>query len=175
MLIQYGMLAEGIAVVAGVRDRYDGAKRNPWNEIECGSNYARSMASWGGVLVLSGFSFDAGRGHVGFAPKVQTGGAFDCVWSGANAYGTIAIRGGKAELTVLGGELVLSSLGLPLHGGRATAAAVNGRPAAFDGTEDAVALRGLRLGPGDVLAVTAPTLSLLDLPEVATLGRAIAA
>ena len=46
MLMSYGMLEEGVKVTAGVRDRYDGAKRNPWNEIECGSNYARSMASW---------------------------------------------------------------------------------------------------------------------------------
>ena len=71
MLMAYGMLEEGIEVTAGVRDRYDGAKRNPWNEIECGSNYARSMASWGAMVVLAGFTFDATRGHIGFAPRLQ--------------------------------------------------------------------------------------------------------
>ena len=71
MLMAYGMLDEGIEVTAGVRDRYDGAKRNPWNEIECGSNYARSMASWGAMVVLAGFTFDATRGHIGFAPRLQ--------------------------------------------------------------------------------------------------------
>ena len=40
-MIQEGMLAEGVELVRAVRDRYDGSRRNPWNEIECGSNYAR--------------------------------------------------------------------------------------------------------------------------------------
>jgi hypothetical protein len=29
-----------------VRDRHNGANRNPFNEPECSSYYARSMASW---------------------------------------------------------------------------------------------------------------------------------
>ena len=62
MLMAYGSLEQGVEVTAAVRDRYDGEKRNPWNEIECGSNYARSMASWGAMIVLSGFSYDATRG-----------------------------------------------------------------------------------------------------------------
>ncbi len=113
MLMAYGMLGEGVKVTAGVRDRYDGAKRNPWNEIECGSNYARSMASWGAMIVLSGFSFDAGRGHIGFAPKLQEQGRFASFWSGVNAYGTVEFADGTARIAVLGGDLELRSLGLP--------------------------------------------------------------
>ena len=37
-------------LVKYVRDRYDGRRRNPWNEMECGSNYARSMAAWNCLL-----------------------------------------------------------------------------------------------------------------------------
>src|SRR5690606_8051442 len=91
MLMQYGMGGEGVRVTAAVRDRYDGAKRNPWNEIECGSNYARSMASWGAVVVLAGFTFDAVRGHIGFHPKVRSGDGFRCFWSGPGAYGTVEV------------------------------------------------------------------------------------
>ncbi|NUQ31729.1 MAG: hypothetical protein HOP99_02725, partial [Dermatophilaceae bacterium] len=34
-------------VVADVRDRHDGRRRNPFNEAECGNHYVRSMASFG--------------------------------------------------------------------------------------------------------------------------------
>lgn len=35
-MIQIGMVEEGMAAIQAIRDRYDGEKRNPWNEIECG-------------------------------------------------------------------------------------------------------------------------------------------
>lgn len=36
-----------IRTVTDVRNRYDGSRRNPFNEVECGHHYARAMASWG--------------------------------------------------------------------------------------------------------------------------------
>ena len=57
-MIQSGLVDEGMAVVTAMRDRYDGEKRNPWNEFECGSNYARSMASYSLLNAFSGFQFD---------------------------------------------------------------------------------------------------------------------
>jgi uncharacterized protein (DUF608 family) len=60
-MIQEGMIKEGVELVKAVRDRYDGRTRNPWNEIECGSNYARSMASYALLNAFSGFSFDMSR------------------------------------------------------------------------------------------------------------------
>ena len=170
MLMQYGMIEEGIEVTAAVRDRYDGAKRNPWNEIECGSNYARSMASWGAVVILAGFSFDAGRGYIGFDPKVRMGDIFRSVWSGPQAWGTVEIGEGRMLLTVLGGTLVLASLGLP--GERA------------DATErlaqrSAAGLRGGRQGTAHSAPCgwarataswsTAPSISIAGLPDVSRL------
>ena len=46
LLLDYGFKKEGLEVAKAVRDRHDGRKRNPFNEPECGSFYARSMASW---------------------------------------------------------------------------------------------------------------------------------
>ncbi|MDW8289391.1 MAG: GH116 family glycosyl-hydrolase [Armatimonadota bacterium] len=46
LLQDYGFQEEAEAVVKAVRDRHNGANRNPFNEPECGSYYARSMASW---------------------------------------------------------------------------------------------------------------------------------
>jgi len=49
-MVFQGMDAEAVKVVKAVRDRHDGLKRNPFNEPECGHNYARSMASWNVLL-----------------------------------------------------------------------------------------------------------------------------
>ncbi|MEP7240534.1 MAG: GH116 family glycosyl hydrolase, partial [Devosia sp.] len=169
MLMAHGMVAEGTKVTAGVRDRYDGAKRNPWNEIECGSNYARSMASWGAMVMLSGFSFDAARGHIGFAPRLQSDGAFASFWSGANAYGTVEIGNGRLRLALLGGGLDLKSLGLPPLGGPAGPAKLNGRSVSVDAGDGVALFAGLELKSGDTLELALPSLDLLDLPDLVSL------
>ncbi len=46
LLLDYGFKKEAEAVAKAVRDRHNGANRNPFNEPECGSYYARAMASW---------------------------------------------------------------------------------------------------------------------------------
>jgi non-lysosomal glucosylceramidase len=54
-----GMEKECLDIVGGIRKRYDGIRRNPWNEFECGSHYARALASYGVLLGLSGMKYDA--------------------------------------------------------------------------------------------------------------------
>ncbi len=44
-MIWEGLVTEGLAVARAVHDRYHPSRRNPWNEVECGDHYARSMAS----------------------------------------------------------------------------------------------------------------------------------
>ena len=85
-LILEGLIDEGLAVVKAVRDRYDGIKRNPWNEVECGHHYARSMASWGVLLALSGFLCDVADKKISFTPKINTN-HFQCFWSTGTAWG----------------------------------------------------------------------------------------
>ncbi len=46
LLLDYGFQEEGVKVVKTARDRHTGANRNPFNEPECGSYYARAMAGW---------------------------------------------------------------------------------------------------------------------------------
>ncbi len=112
-MIQSGWVDEGMAVVAAVRDRYDGKRRNPWNEFECGSNYARSMASYALLNAFSGFSFDLVRGEIGFDPLMVEGETFCCFWSLDSGWGTVAVTPERIELAVIEGSLLLSRLRFP--------------------------------------------------------------
>lgn len=113
-LVQNGLLKEGLAVVESIRNRYDGERRNPWNEFECGSNYARSMASYGLLNAYSGFEFDMARGHIGFRPARMPDGRFRCFWSLAPGWGVVELRPDAFALTVRQGRLTLRSVGLDL-------------------------------------------------------------
>ncbi len=110
LMLAEGFITEGETIVKAVRERYDGEKRNPWNEIECGNNYARSMASYALLLIYSGFSFDMTKNYIGFKPIVEGDGNY--FWSVGNSYGTIQFIDEKAVLSVKGNEIALSSFGL---------------------------------------------------------------
>ena len=45
-LVQRGLFAAAEQVVRDIRDRYDGVKRNPFDEAECGHHYARALDAW---------------------------------------------------------------------------------------------------------------------------------
>jgi uncharacterized protein (DUF608 family) len=113
-MIQMGLVEEGMACVRAVRHRYDGERRNPWNEIECGGNYARSMASYALLNAFSGLQFDMRRRVIGFAPVRRDGESFRCFWSLDPAWGEVEIDDEAIELRVLAGCLPLAGLVVPL-------------------------------------------------------------
>ena len=113
-MIQYGMIEEGISVVKAVRDRYDGEKRNPWNEFECGSNYARSLASYSLLNAFSGFSFDMTQAMIGFSPKGRAGQRFRCFWSLDSGWGEFHQTAGSSEIRILYGQIQVKTLSLSL-------------------------------------------------------------
>ena len=100
--IMTGAVKHGETMAKAIRDRYDGAKRNPWNEIECGSNYARSMAAYAMLQAYSGFSYDMTRGKIGFAPVVS--GKFQCFWSLGTVWGIYERCGKKQGIRILHGS-----------------------------------------------------------------------
>ena len=102
-MIMHGLAEEGLNVVRTVRERYDGARRNPFSDIECGSYYARSMSAWQLVNAWSGFYADLVDRTMSFAPKGK--GDQRLVWSAGTAWGEVSTTGGKATLSVRGGEL----------------------------------------------------------------------
>ncbi|MCL2092860.1 MAG: non-lysosomal glucosylceramidase [Treponema sp.] len=70
-LIYEGFVEEGLKIVAACRARHDGIKRSPWNEVECGHHYARSLASYGVLLALTGFRCDAQNKTLYFKPAIK--------------------------------------------------------------------------------------------------------
>jgi hypothetical protein len=116
-MIQEGLLLEGLSIVKAIRDRYDGEKRNPWNEIECGSNYARSMASYSLLLAYSGFMYDMTARMIGFDPVLQEDlkalEGYRFFWSLECGWGMYIQKEQTAELSISYGQLEVSTLKLP--------------------------------------------------------------
>jgi uncharacterized protein (DUF608 family) len=118
-LIYEGMVKEGLAVVEAARARYDGRRRNPWNEIECGHHYARAMSSWSLLTAISGFAYSAPQKEIRFRPRVSEA-QFRCLYSAGTAWGSYAHQSAKdkldAEIAVEGGMLELATVRVPFSG-----------------------------------------------------------
>ncbi|MEE0944371.1 MAG: GH116 family glycosyl-hydrolase [Clostridia bacterium] len=110
LLCSRGRVEDGLKVVKAIRDRFNGQKRNPWNEFECGSNYARSMASYSLIPILSGFEFDVPHKYIGFKPYKTD--KFQAIWSLADAWGDFKVDGKKVTITIVEGGITLKALGL---------------------------------------------------------------
>ena len=108
----HGQVDRAVTAVRAVRDRYDGAKRNPYNEIECGNNYARAMASFALLPILSGMQYDMSRGHLGFDPLVNQNN-FNALFAIGHCWGQYQQTDKECALRLQGGDCTLRSLGLP--------------------------------------------------------------
>jgi len=86
-LIYEGFVNEGLTIVKAIRERFDGYRRNPWNEVECGNHYVRSLASWGLLIALSGFKYDMRKRAISFSPKINED-KFSTFWSTGKGWGT---------------------------------------------------------------------------------------
>lgn len=102
-----GQRRRGLQCITDIRDRYDGRKRNPFDEAECGHHYARAMASWASVTALTGFHYSAVTGTMRFAASDTPVTWF---WSTGNAWGTLRQDGERTDLTVCGGDITVNRL-----------------------------------------------------------------
>jgi hypothetical protein len=84
-----GLVEEGLSIIEALRKRYDGTRRNPYNEIECGDHYARAMAGWSVLEALSGFRYNALEDHLSFAPVAEQG-EFQVPFITGSGWGTFA-------------------------------------------------------------------------------------
>ncbi|MCK5157326.1 MAG: hypothetical protein KAQ69_12930, partial [Spirochaetales bacterium] len=99
-----GLTEEGLRVIDAIRARYDGYKRNPFDEAECGHHYVRAMASWAEVLALTGFRYSAITKEITFSAR--EGNFF---WSNGYSWGRCILKEKTGEwrikLEVLYGTL----------------------------------------------------------------------
>jgi hypothetical protein len=123
-LIYEGFVDEGLALVETVRRRHDGFRRNPWNEVECGNHYVRSMASWAVLLAASGFVLDRVNGTITLAPAFDKE-HFRSFFAAGSGWGTFEQTSDedamRVELRVEGGHLEVRRLRLDVPDGLALA------------------------------------------------------
>jgi non-lysosomal glucosylceramidase len=108
-MLYEGLTTDGLQCIRSIRNRYDGLRRNPYDEAECGHHYGRAMISWAGLLALSGFHYSAVEQSL--QVNVNDGPMF---WSNGYSYGTMSqvVSGGNrsVRITALRGDLSLKSL-----------------------------------------------------------------
>jgi hypothetical protein len=123
MMLDFGLVDEGCAVIGNVHERYLRAGRF-WNHVECGDHYYRAMSSWAVLLGATGFKLDAPRGRATFAPRL---GADRCraPWVSATGWGSFSQTAGRFTLECRSGEIAFQELRLNLN--RAGLSAQSGR------------------------------------------------
>ncbi len=128
-MIINGMEKEGLDCVRGVRNRYDGIRRNPWNEMECGSNYARSLASYALLLAYSGFKCDMNKKELAFKPL--HGGESSYFWAVDSGFGIVEQCKLGTKITLQYGEALLNQISLGSDYGTIKAVKANDKEISF--------------------------------------------
>jgi uncharacterized protein (DUF608 family) len=119
LLLFENNVERAMTMLTDVRERHDGTRRSPWNEVECGDHYVRPMASWTLLEAASGYQYDAIQGRLAFAPRIDAG-DFRGFFITASGWGTFS-QNKDAVLSLAYGQLSLNELLLDT---RATAASV---------------------------------------------------
>jgi non-lysosomal glucosylceramidase len=107
------MLEEGLTCIRAIRARYDGRKRSPFDEAECGHHYARAMASWAALVALGGFHYSAVSKQLQLAPRWKPE-AFCSIWVVPSGWGMVTQTVEEGRQTVrweiLDGQLTVQSM-----------------------------------------------------------------
>ena len=101
-MLYEGMTDDGLKCIRAIRDRFDGYKRNPFSEPECGHHYARSMASWAAILAMTDFRYSGVNKSMTITSRPGT-----YFWSNGYAWGTCKVEEKQATIKVLHGSLTL--------------------------------------------------------------------
>jgi hypothetical protein len=163
-MIWENMVLEGLAVERAIHDRYHAIRRNPWNEVECGDHYARSMASYGVFLAACGFEAHGPKGHIGFAPRLtpenfkapftttKGWGTFEQNYQQSGLKASISIKYGQLRLKTLslvpGKEMKTDSLKITLNGKKVDGSLIN-----KEGKINITLIKDILINEGEILDV----------------------
>ncbi|TAD86006.1 MAG: hypothetical protein EAY75_09770 [Bacteroidetes bacterium] len=106
-MLQEGQVEAGLKCIKAIRNRFDGEKRNPFDEPECGHHYARAMAAWSAPMAISKFNYNGIEKSMSFTSAPGT-----YFWSNGAAWGTGKVEKNTVKITVLYGQLGLSTIEL---------------------------------------------------------------
>jgi uncharacterized protein (DUF608 family) len=109
LMLYKGMIREGIQCISDIRNRYDGVRRNPWDEAECGHHYARAMASWSSLVALSGFRYRGSDRQISITPQ-RGRQPFRSFWSMGTGWGVFSLSGSQLVLSVRSGNVSLRTI-----------------------------------------------------------------
>jgi non-lysosomal glucosylceramidase len=164
LLLFEGEVEPAMRIVDANRERHDGTRLNPWNDIECGDHYVRAMSSWSLLEAASGYAHDAGNGTLRFAPVLSSE-AFRAPFFTATGWGTFSQHldsdGAQFRLDVPHGRMDIRELRLaPDRDVTVVEVTVNGQTAdvswGIDGDELVVTPKEpWRLASGESLEVRA--------------------
>ena len=106
-MLYEGLEDQGLQVIRDIRNRHDGHRRNPFDELECGHHYARAMASWAALLAWTRFQWSAPTGTLTLTARPGR-----WFWSNGSAWGTCTVseameKARNVTLTVEHGRLPL--------------------------------------------------------------------
>lgn len=154
LMIEMGMIDEGLEVIRSVHERYVRAGRR-WNHVECGDHYFRAMSSWTSLLALTGFRVDVPSQSIAIDPKVDN---LIAPWFVSGAYGVLAQKGKRLEVECREGILAIQEIKLG-RGIQSAKASVGGKSMACtakpDGEQAAVHFaETLKLPAGEKLTIS---------------------
>ncbi|MBR0464288.1 MAG: hypothetical protein IJJ23_07875 [Clostridia bacterium] len=150
LLCYLGLDEDALRIVEAVRSRFDGVRRSPWSEMECGFYYARAMASWGLLIALTGFDCHVSKGKMAFVPYNE--GRF--FWSHGEGWGMFTYGKTECALKLCYGRLTLQSLDFP-GAEEAVSVCLNGKSIPFYVIDNGLAFSAT-LVPGDELSIQIP-------------------
>jgi hypothetical protein len=107
-LLLKGYVKEGLDIIRGCRNRYDGKIRNPYNEYECGHWYARAMASYALLQSYTGVRYDNSTKTL--YAKTNNSSSYKTFLSTATGYGNVEMSCNKINVTVICGKIEIDNI-----------------------------------------------------------------